>query len=134
MAIWRAPLLSRVKSKTRPTGQTVHLSLLFDLVSSCFTNCKNQIIFPHFQNNPGTPKVLVAPPGSSLISQPQHKIIANPTMPKIHIQPGPVVGGQTIQIQPSANIGGQPLFNLTLNPPYAQQGIKRKAGDMDNGE
>ena len=56
-------------------------------------------------------------------------------MPKIQIQPGPGFGGQTIQIQPAnIGIGGQPFFNLTLNPPMGQQGMKRTAGDMDNGE
>ena len=50
-------------------------------------------------------------------------------------EPGPGFGGQTIQIQPAnIGIGGQPFFNLTLNPPMGQQGMKRKAGDMDNGE
>ena len=76
---------------------------------------------------------MIAPPGSSLIHQPQQKL--NSAMPKIQIQPGPGFGGQTIQIQPAnIGIGGQPFFNLTLNPPMGQQGMKRKAGDMDNGE
>jgi hypothetical protein len=82
-----------------------------------------------FQNNPGTSKILVAPPGSTLIHQ--QKLVNAPAMPKIQFQPAPVMGGQMIQIQPP---GGQPLFNLTLNPQMGQQGNKRKAGEMDNGD
>lgn len=81
------------------------------------------------QNNPGTSKILVAPPGSTLIHQ--QKLVNAPAMPKIQFQPAPVMGGQMIQIQPP---GGQPLFNLTLNPQMGQQGNKRKAGEMDSGD
>jgi hypothetical protein len=85
------------------------------------------------QNNPGTPKIMVAPPGSTLIQQ--AKVMASPAMPKIQIQPGPGLGAaQTIQIQPASGVGGQPLFSLTVNQPHLQQGVKRKASDMDIGD
>ena len=84
-----------------------------------------------FQNNPGTSKVLVAPPGSTLIQQQQHKVATNPAMPKIQFGTG--AGAGMIQIQPAATVGGQPLFNLSL-PMGQTGGNKRKAGDFDNGD
>ena len=77
--------------------------------------------------------MLVAPPGSTLIQQQQqHKVVTNSAMPKIQFGSG--AGAGMIQIQPAATVGGQPLFNLLLPIGQQQQGIKRKAGDFDNGD
>jgi transcription initiation factor TFIID subunit 9B len=89
---------------------------------------------PYFSNPNtfGAPKMMVAPPGSTLI-QPGFALVgkspamppkSNVTipMPKFQIQTGPGLSGQT------------PMFSMTINPPQMQGigGIKRKSGEMDS--